>query len=1091
MQSLGAVTYDDLKCPVQELLYKLEVYDGATWWDLCNLHEALIDGGLENWVSATNLTSWVETTVGTSTVNRAGPYDPGWDAGTFEIPSPIGDDAGTFAAPLPGDDDGGSFAVEEVRGGIYSARLDIDADNDMAAIQQADVRLRLPLNYRLSFRYKTGAGKTAKFELESAGVADVYLKSDGTWTTDVTFINLAAATSWTYYSIIFTPHAAHTLYNLVLTRDSAASGSIWFDDVSISAWPANYLVQDSLSFELGGAGVMPEPIAATWSAEIHNEDSVFHPRHPTSEFSELLRVGRQVRVSVGAKYNDIDYYFQRLIGFMDAPQFDNEKRTISISGGDYMKLLTDTMLRSPGNAWGSSATFSTTSPTAGVEIYDEADALEIGAGEANNVNNWTDDANCTVSSTEDTGGGSSYVMKIVKDTDLVGWATNANVGSVTSGKTYEISFRATVESEEDGSVEAYIYEADGSPLLVATSEHSDHFWGTISEKFTAPATSDVMLKFRVDGLTGAEIRVDEVSIKETGFGSEIYDEADALEIGADEANNITNWADDANCTASVVADEGGGSAYVMQIILDAGLSGAVNNTNVGAVTAGTDYQCSFKCIKTAGNGVLGASIIESGGYRIIGYVWASEPESWVIRSFRFTAPISANMKFHFFIVGDVGTTFKVDQISIRSMIGEEFDYLYELPDESNGIYSATLDGVPIFAGDPPEKLGWTNIEGSYVFEFVDGAVVTAGTDNLVVYFYTDQAPENVVADLLAAGPGDTGGGAGLYANRAAALAAMTYTPTGIILKKVSWFDTRTSILTAVTKLCERCAYRFWFDELGAPHFEPAPTHKDPTYWLWPGMFKDSGEFQDLGEVRNRISLEGIERAFYKVSGKMENSRFKSIASDATSIAAYREHTYSSTNDLFQDQTSLEAAAAALLAEYKNPKWYSDLRVPKNAAPIQRGDSIEWDVELVASSGTTPALVNTVRGIVRDASFSGDGFNYKCEMRSTAMNVANYTTATVTVTVEHCRGWTLTNAGAAADVQFNLPAATVGMEITFHVKAAQTLTVNPNGTERIAVLTGTNGDYLRSDAAIGSYLRLVCLAAGVWSKADISGTWTEE
>ena len=66
-----------------------------------------------------------------------------------------------------------------------------------------------------------------------------------------------------------------------------------------------------------------------------------------------------------------------------------------------------------------------------------------------------------------------------------------------------------------------------------------------------------------------------------------------------------------------------------------------------------------------------------------------------------------------------------------------------------------------------------------------------------------------------------------------------------------------------------------------------------------------------------------------------------------------------------------------------------------------------------------------------------------------------------------------------------------MEITFYVMAAQTLTINPNGTERIAVITGTAGDYLRSDNVIGSYIRLACLVAGYWHKQDIAGTFTEE
>jgi hypothetical protein len=284
------------------------------------------------------------------------------------------------------------------------------------------------------------------------------------------------------------------------------------------------------------------------------------------------------------------------------------------------------------------------------------------------------------------------------------------------------------------------------------------------------------------------------------------------------------------------------------------------------------------------------------------------------------------------------------------------------------------------------------------------------------------------------------------------------------------------------------------DEAGVPHFKPAPTHGDPVAWFSTRTVAEYGDFQDVEEVRNRIVIEGIEQGAFSTAKDKKTSRMVCAATyDQPSIDAYREKTHPVTNDLFQDQASLDAMAATLLAAFKDPKLYTDLPAPHNPIPIERGDTVEWDIELRVpdGGGTDTGLKNTVRGIVRDVSFSGDGFTYKCEMRSTAMNVANYATTPVTVTAEYCKGWTLTNAGAGADVHFDLPAAAVGMEITFHVRAAQTLTVDPNGTDRIAVLTDTNGDYLRSDAVVGSYLKLVCLVANVWSKADISGTWTEE
>jgi hypothetical protein len=97
----------------------------------------------------------------------------------------------------------------------------------------------------------------------------------------------------------------------------------------------------------------------------------------------------------------------------------------------------------------------------------------------------------------------------------------------------------------------------------------------------------------------------------------------------------------------------------------------------------------------------------------------------------------------------------------------------------------------------------------------------------------------------------------------------------------------------------------------------------------------------------------------------------------------------------------------------------------------------------------------------------------------------------TITAADCAGSIITNASAAGDVEYDLPAAQVGMVITFFVVTANKMKIDPNGTDQIMVLTNAAGDFLESDAVIGSYITLKCLVANKWYKTDYAGTWTEE
>lgn len=166
---------------------------GGSWGDYVT--EKITDGGLEAWTSATNLTNWTEILSGTSTINR----EP---------------------------------SVKH--GGTYAARIDIDASNNYALIDAA-VTLTASGQYRLSFWYKTAAGKTCGVRICDSG-DHVFLNAAWEWQVSSYQIVIPAATAYTQYIIDFTAHASYTAYRVALGRvtgASAASSSIYFDDVSI------------------------------------------------------------------------------------------------------------------------------------------------------------------------------------------------------------------------------------------------------------------------------------------------------------------------------------------------------------------------------------------------------------------------------------------------------------------------------------------------------------------------------------------------------------------------------------------------------------------------------------------------------------------------------------------------------------------------------------------------------------------------------------------------------------------------------------------------------------------------------------------
>ena len=216
-----------------------------------------------------------------------------------------------------------------------------------------------PTDFVLSF-YATYTEASTALSVASAAIScasavPTLVPSVATLTIDnPTFVVAATAPTLSIgqWSGDFIGRAQQTLSKLEIWFAGA-----WLDVTTLGGH--DYL--KSANLHVGGAGVGADPMAGTWSATIANDNGIFHPNHPTSAYATLFQIGRRVRISVGRMHNGAAYYWQRLIGYMDAPRFSHGSRTVSISGCDYMKHLTDTVLRHPGNYFGALATFNSVS----------------------------------------------------------------------------------------------------------------------------------------------------------------------------------------------------------------------------------------------------------------------------------------------------------------------------------------------------------------------------------------------------------------------------------------------------------------------------------------------------------------------------------------------------------------------------------------------------------------------------------------------------------------------------------------------------------------------------------------------------------
>ncbi len=185
--------------------------------------ELLTDGGLENWTSATNATSWTEALGGTGTINQ--------ETTTFH-------------------------------GGSNAARLDIDASNTETYLSQTITNNNGDWISVEDWMRSSASGKTGKVGFLGGTGQDGATRNPGT--------------TYTQYTDVFRANQANK--GVYLGRVGAASASIYHDDVSAKALTLSSLFR---TIDSGSADalveVVPTVTAGTQGGLVLNLDSTSSP----------------------------------------------------------------------------------------------------------------------------------------------------------------------------------------------------------------------------------------------------------------------------------------------------------------------------------------------------------------------------------------------------------------------------------------------------------------------------------------------------------------------------------------------------------------------------------------------------------------------------------------------------------------------------------------------------------------------------------------------------------------------------------------------------------------------------------------------
>jgi len=732
----------------------------------------------------------------------------------------------------------------------------------------------------------------------------------------------------------------------------------------------SYVLKGSLSVSTAGAEMTPNPVAGDWSVALNNKGGRFDPDEPGyAPYNEYFKAGRKVKISIGARYSGTDYYWRRIYGFMEIPNFSIDKSEVSLSGFDNMQFLSDTKLKEPTNYWGTFAIFdSVESSTSGAELYDPpgGDAAEIGGGEEDNVANWAVKENgaTTITSEDDIGGFSDYEIRFIADPagrESEVWYQN--VCAVVAGTEYNVIFKYCRTAGIHPML--FMIRDNATSALLGGSGPLDpvnDVWHTGSFSFTPSVNGNIDILLFCVVLTGASTwRIDNISIS-TATPKPVY------KYEMPEACMGIHY---------VELDEGEGFKPVWPGRQKDGEEGWFYDSGnklfyfaVGKIVeAGTDnLKIHYYTVQIPENVVadllaraglysnqaeaLAAMIYDSTSV-LIDKVWFNSGSSALdaVRmlcervNYRFFfnygqrpvfKPASAALSTCDAVTGWFGTSLSIDTGDKKQGGGSLKDYV---AGPAGGAWYPT-------SYNPPGTWDWSAKE--YILFWLKSDRANTAFTNTRLYIYdtssfyrywnlTFLAGEwKAINKLLSTGDGESG------------------TPPDLTLINSIFITFQANDATPFYKK---------LDAFVVTDFSFIESH-----------ITNIRDYEDRNEIRNRVIILGIEQALPEGAEETKPSKFKGEASEVASINKYGEHTMSIDNHLFQDQATIDAYCAIYLAAFKDPKWYTDFDIPFNPVPLEHGvDTITWRKKYEA--GSTPI---DQRGIVRNITINEFVISYTIE-----------------------------------------------------------------------------------------------------------------
>ena len=183
---------------------------------------------------------------------------------------------------------------------------------------------------------------------------------------------------------------------------------------------------------------------------------------------------------------------------------------------------------------------------------------------------------------------------------------------------------------------------------------------------------------------------------------------------------------------------------------------------------------------------------------------------------------------------------------------------YSMPESCTGVHRAFLDSKDPYNGSNLKEIslnsGWTYDWTTNIFLLLRSIIpYYNGANNLVVYYYKQQVPEEVIADILVES------GVLREDGRVAWLANTDYvTPTEALIDR-TWYDKGTTCLEALRLVAEVVQYRFYFDEDGNPIFKPPPVASSAVKLISVDTITINNRDELVDDIKNHIIVKGEER----------------------------------------------------------------------------------------------------------------------------------------------------------------------------------------------------------------------------------------